>query len=233
METDLTNEIERLAPGAQLSVVWRKAPVVFDAALREVIRQEAEGLCLSALEMVSGAGHDAAHVAAKAPTAMIFIPRARACHITNANIPRRSNVPTARTCCCEACFAPTNCFMVDLNDGFHSAPPDTTPASAPLRPPNAPVATGPTAILAARDEGCGRQLLRNPIGDAGQSVAPISVMRAPQRAGVPVQIRYGISSEIETNRCQLGLLRYAVLHCVFWAEPFHLPRAWSHSTGSR
>ncbi|MDE3799415.1 Zn-dependent hydrolase [Sinorhizobium meliloti] len=74
METDLTNEIERLAPGAQLSVVWRKAPVVFDAALREVIRQEAEGLCLSALEMVSGAGHDAAHVAAKAPTAMIFIP---------------------------------------------------------------------------------------------------------------------------------------------------------------
>ncbi|WHS96265.1 MULTISPECIES: M20/M25/M40 family metallo-hydrolase [Sinorhizobium] len=74
METDLTNEIERLAPGAQLSVVWRKAPVVFDAALREVIRQEAEGLCLSTLEMVSGAGHDAAHVAAKAPTAMIFIP---------------------------------------------------------------------------------------------------------------------------------------------------------------
>ncbi|WP_234842998.1 M20/M25/M40 family metallo-hydrolase [Sinorhizobium meliloti] len=149
----MTNEIERLARGAQLSVVWRKEPVVFDAALREVIRQEAEGLCLSALEMVSGAGHDAAHVAAKAPTAMIFIPRARACHITNANIPRRSNVPTARTCCCEACFAPTNCFMVDLNDGFHSAPPDTTPASAPLRPPNAPVATGPTAIFGGSRRG--------------------------------------------------------------------------------
>lgn len=74
MEADLTAEIERLAPGAEVSVVWRKAPVAFDAALRSAIRQEAEKLSLSALEMVSGAGHDAAHLAVKVPSAMIFIP---------------------------------------------------------------------------------------------------------------------------------------------------------------
>ncbi|KQV33559.1 MULTISPECIES: M20 family metallo-hydrolase [unclassified Rhizobium] len=74
METKLTAEIGRLVPGAEVSVVWRKAPVAFDAALRGAIRQEAEGLSLSAIDMVSGAGHDAAHVAGKVPTAMIFIP---------------------------------------------------------------------------------------------------------------------------------------------------------------
>lgn len=74
MERDLTEEIERLAPGAEVSVVWRKAPVVFDAALRGVIRRAAAELSLSALDMVSGAGHDAAHLAGKVPTAMIFVP---------------------------------------------------------------------------------------------------------------------------------------------------------------
>lgn len=74
MEAALTAEIGRLVPGAEVSVVWRKAPVAFDAGLRGAIRQEAEGLSLSAIDMVSGAGHDAAHVAGKVPTAMIFIP---------------------------------------------------------------------------------------------------------------------------------------------------------------
>ncbi len=74
MEADLAADIERLAPGAEVAVVWRKAPVVFDTALRGAIRQAAGVLGLSALGMVSGAGHDAAHVAGKAPTAMIFIP---------------------------------------------------------------------------------------------------------------------------------------------------------------
>ncbi|WPE23548.1 M20 family metallo-hydrolase [Shinella zoogloeoides] len=74
IEAALTADIERLVPGAEVSVVWRKAPVVFDAALRGVIRQEAEALGLSAIDMVSGAGHDAAHVAGRVPAAMIFIP---------------------------------------------------------------------------------------------------------------------------------------------------------------
>jgi len=74
MEAALTADIGRLVPGAEVSVVWRKAPVAFDVALRGAIRQEAEGLGLSAIDMVSGAGHDAAHVAGRVPAAMIFIP---------------------------------------------------------------------------------------------------------------------------------------------------------------
>ena len=74
MEAELMADIARLVPQAELSVVWRKAPVLFDAMLRESIRQEAGALRLSALNMVSGAGHDAAHMAGKVPTAMIFIP---------------------------------------------------------------------------------------------------------------------------------------------------------------
>ena len=47
---------------------------MFDAALREVKGAEAESLLLSALDRVSGAGQDAAHLPARVPTAMIFIP---------------------------------------------------------------------------------------------------------------------------------------------------------------
>ena len=74
METELIADIERLVPQGEVSVVWRKAPVLFDTMLREMIEEEAQGLCLSALHMVSGAGHDAAHLAGTVPTAMIFIP---------------------------------------------------------------------------------------------------------------------------------------------------------------
>ena len=74
MEAALNADIGGLVPGAEVSVVWRKAPVAFDPALRGAIRQEAEALGLSAIDMVSGAGHDAAHVAGRVPAAMIFIP---------------------------------------------------------------------------------------------------------------------------------------------------------------
>lgn len=74
MEAELIADIERLVPQAEVSVVWRKAPVQFDPLLRQTIQMEAEGLSLSTLHMVSGAGHDAAHLAGKVPTAMIFIP---------------------------------------------------------------------------------------------------------------------------------------------------------------
>lgn len=74
MEAKLIDDIKQLVPQAELSVVWRKSPVQFDVRLREIIQEEAEGLGLSALHMVSGAGHDAAHLADKVPTAMIFVP---------------------------------------------------------------------------------------------------------------------------------------------------------------
>lgn len=74
MQVELTEEIVRLAPAAEVSIVWRNAPVHFDSTLRGVIRQEAKELSLPALDTVSGAGHDAAHLASKVPTAMIFIP---------------------------------------------------------------------------------------------------------------------------------------------------------------
>ncbi|MCI9868407.1 M20 family metallo-hydrolase [Rhizobium skierniewicense] len=74
MGDELLADIARLVPQAEVSVVWRKSPVRFDARLSEIIREEAESLGLSALHMVSGAGHDAAHLAGKVPTAMIFIP---------------------------------------------------------------------------------------------------------------------------------------------------------------
>jgi N-carbamoyl-L-amino-acid hydrolase len=46
----------------------------FDPACVALVRQAAERLGLPAMEIVSGAGHDAVHVAAVVPTAMIFVP---------------------------------------------------------------------------------------------------------------------------------------------------------------
>ncbi len=49
-------------------------PVHFDAALVEAVRAGARHIGHEPLDIVSGAGHDAVHVAAVAPTAMIFVP---------------------------------------------------------------------------------------------------------------------------------------------------------------
>lgn len=57
--------------------VWHAPPVSFAEECIAAVREAAEGLGLAWREIVSGAGHDAAYVAAVAPTAMIFIPCAR------------------------------------------------------------------------------------------------------------------------------------------------------------
>jgi beta-ureidopropionase / N-carbamoyl-L-amino-acid hydrolase len=49
-------------------------PVPFDADILAVIREEAAHLGLKGRDIVSGAGHDAFHLAAMTPTAMIFTP---------------------------------------------------------------------------------------------------------------------------------------------------------------
>jgi N-carbamoyl-L-amino-acid hydrolase len=53
---------------------WRNPAVRFDPVCIEAVRNAAEQSGLSHRPMVSGAGHDAAHIAAVAPTAMIFVP---------------------------------------------------------------------------------------------------------------------------------------------------------------
>ncbi|MEW9902174.1 hydantoinase/carbamoylase family amidase [Pseudomonas putida] len=74
LETELTAEVRRIAPEAQVHRVWLKPPVRFDAHIVDVVAACTEALGFSARRMVSGAGHDAAHVAGLAPSAMIFIP---------------------------------------------------------------------------------------------------------------------------------------------------------------
>ena len=74
MEEGITAEILRVAPAAEVRRIWRKAPVAFDPRLVDIVEAQAQALGCSSRRMVSGAGHDAAHVAGIAPSAMIFVP---------------------------------------------------------------------------------------------------------------------------------------------------------------
>jgi N-carbamoyl-L-amino-acid hydrolase len=74
----MQSALEQRAATAERSIVveriWRKSPVDFDPRCVTAVRESAEALGFSAIDIVSGAGHDAAHIATVAPTAMIFIP---------------------------------------------------------------------------------------------------------------------------------------------------------------
>lgn len=65
-----------LANGCKLDLkpVFRVKEQPFDETCVGLVRNASEKLGFSALEMVSGAGHDAVHTATAMPTAMIFIP---------------------------------------------------------------------------------------------------------------------------------------------------------------
>jgi beta-ureidopropionase / N-carbamoyl-L-amino-acid hydrolase len=75
-------EVDRLVRSAlqnhglagDIRCVWEAPGVVFDAACVDAVRGAAATLGYSALEMVSGAGHDSCNTAAVVPTAMIFVP---------------------------------------------------------------------------------------------------------------------------------------------------------------
>ncbi len=58
----------------RLEEVFHMKPTKFDAVLVDAIEGAARSLGLRSQRMVSGAGHDSLHVAAVAPTAMIFVP---------------------------------------------------------------------------------------------------------------------------------------------------------------
>ena len=59
---------------AQVEQVVYFAPQPFAPALVQSVRDGARDLSLSAMDVVSGAGHDAVYLARVAPTAMIFVP---------------------------------------------------------------------------------------------------------------------------------------------------------------
>ncbi|WP_336488975.1 Zn-dependent hydrolase [Methylobacterium nigriterrae] len=77
-EAALRERIAEIAARRNLAVeltrIWRKEPVPFDPAIVASVQGAAEALGLSHRRMVSGAGHDACNLAARVPTAMIFVP---------------------------------------------------------------------------------------------------------------------------------------------------------------
>ena len=57
--------------------IWHQSPLRslrFDAGCINAVRRGAAAVGCGAMEIVSGAGHDACHIAERVPTAMIFIP---------------------------------------------------------------------------------------------------------------------------------------------------------------
>jgi N-carbamoyl-L-amino-acid hydrolase len=104
MESDITAAANAIGNELGLDVainnIWNQPPVEFDADCIAAIRAAAAASGFSTRDITSGAGHDAAYIARVAPTAMIFVPcRDGISH----NIPRRSNAPPARRCCCRRC----------------------------------------------------------------------------------------------------------------------------------
>jgi beta-ureidopropionase / N-carbamoyl-L-amino-acid hydrolase len=78
MEAALREAAAEIAARRRLSIaldrIWRKEPVPFDARVIGAVEAAAEGLGYPRRRIVSGAGHDACNLAAKVPTAMIFVP---------------------------------------------------------------------------------------------------------------------------------------------------------------
>ena len=54
--------------------IWYQPPIVFNADCVAAVKGGAEAAGLAAMEIVSGAGHDACHISTLAPTGMIFVP---------------------------------------------------------------------------------------------------------------------------------------------------------------
>ncbi len=65
----------RAAPcSATITRVTNVAPVDFDPAVIDLVRTKTHALKLSTMDMPSGAGHDAMHIAKLCPAGMIFVP---------------------------------------------------------------------------------------------------------------------------------------------------------------
>jgi N-carbamoyl-L-amino-acid hydrolase len=78
MEQGIRAAAQRIAGEHRLEIHIRQTvffpPCHFDASCVAAVRTAAERLSYRHMDIVSGAGHDAVHVAGVAPTAMIFVP---------------------------------------------------------------------------------------------------------------------------------------------------------------
>ena len=78
MKAELTGSFRRIAGERRLELkleeIWYVAPQPFDAQCVQAVRQAAARQGLPAMDIVSGAGHDAVYVAQTAPVGMIFVP---------------------------------------------------------------------------------------------------------------------------------------------------------------
>ncbi|PRF39303.1 Zn-dependent hydrolase [Burkholderia multivorans] len=74
LRAELTRMAAETGLGAQIEQIFTYPPVPFAAACIDAVRDAAESLGLSHMDIVSGAGHDACYIARVAPTGMIFVP---------------------------------------------------------------------------------------------------------------------------------------------------------------
>ena len=74
MHDELIEAADSISPVPSVEQIWYSPPVEFDAKVVEVIRQSATAGGFEAIDIVSGAGHDAVYINRVAPTGMLFIP---------------------------------------------------------------------------------------------------------------------------------------------------------------
>jgi N-carbamoyl-L-amino-acid hydrolase len=78
MDQDIRAACERVAAASKVSVSIEQVvyfpPTSFAKPLVDAVRSSAQARGYSCMDLASGAGHDAVHVAARLPVAMIFVP---------------------------------------------------------------------------------------------------------------------------------------------------------------
>jgi len=78
MESEARDAFQTLLPELKLSGEWQRIleypAVVFDAGCVSAVRRAAQACGYSSRDIISGAGHDAAHISRVAPAAMLFVP---------------------------------------------------------------------------------------------------------------------------------------------------------------
>ena len=78
MKATLENESASICAAAGLDLdlneIWYQPPLAFDADCVAAVAAGARANGFEAMEIISGAGHDACHMATVAPTGMIFVP---------------------------------------------------------------------------------------------------------------------------------------------------------------
>lgn len=74
MKLIVKQENKKSAVQAIVNDIWYSPPVAFAPACIQAVRKAVDKLNIPAMEIVSGAGHDAVYVSKVSPTSMIFIP---------------------------------------------------------------------------------------------------------------------------------------------------------------